>query len=251
MSCYRRVHSSGFLNTVLGQFLFKQAYFIYKRNIEAGSVKNLRQFVSPGTWVIDVGANIGFFSKYFCSWVSQGGKVIALEPEPKNYALLSQTVDRYLKKNIIETLAVAVDSSDGNAKLSLNPLHPGDHKLGVEGIEVQKISIDSLLEKRNWPSVALIKIDVQGAEMRVLAGVRQTIKHLRPVFFVEMDESALSQFGSSTQDIFGFFSEFSYTAHSMQKNGISESLSMSDIRHILENQSYTDIVFLPVYSDND
>ncbi|MFC1512837.1 FkbM family methyltransferase [Thermodesulfobacteriota bacterium] len=184
-----------------------------------------------------------FFHCTFAAGYPGGGKVIALEPEPKNYALLSHTVKSYQEKKIIETLAVAVDSSDGNAKLFFNPLHPGDHKLGSEGLEVTTISIDTLLEKRNWPSVSLVKIDVQGAEMRVLAGARRTISHLRPAFFVEMDESALAQFGTSTQEIFCFFHEFAYSAHSMQKNGISEPLAMLDIRHILEKRNYTDIVF--------
>lgn len=244
MSCYRWALTSGFIATALGQFLYKHAYFIYKRHIEAGAVNNLQKLVTPGTWVIDVGANIGFFSMYFCRWVSQGGKVIALEPEPKNYTLLLNTMKKNQKKQTIETLSVAADSSDGTAKLFLNPLHPGDHRLGPQGLEVTTISIDTLLEKRNWPAVSLIKIDVQGAEMRVLAGARRTIQRLYPSFFVEIDESALTQFATSIQDILIFFKDAGYTIHTLQKNRISEPVAMTDIRQLLRNRQYTDLLFL-------
>ncbi|OGQ96079.1 MAG: hypothetical protein A2521_13305 [Deltaproteobacteria bacterium RIFOXYD12_FULL_57_12] len=246
MSCYRWALASGLITTPLGQFLFKHAYFMYKRHLEAGAIIHLQKLVSPGSWIIDVGANIGFFSIHFCHWVSAGGKVIALEPEPKNYSLLLNTVKKKQQGGIIEPLSMAADCSDGTARLALNPLHPGDHRLGLRGLEVTTISIDTLLAKRNWPTVSLVKIDVQGAEMRVLAGAAQTIARFSPSFFVEMDESSLAQFATSPQEIFTFFKDADYTAHTLQKQRISEPVTMASIDQLIKNKQYTDILFLPI-----
>src|SRR5260370_40368150 len=68
--------------------VFLALYPIYKKYFEAGPIDRLREFVPAGTLVIDVGANVGFFSLRFARWVGDGGKVIAIEPEDKNYIAL-------------------------------------------------------------------------------------------------------------------------------------------------------------------
>jgi FkbM family methyltransferase len=237
--------SSGFLKNRFGAALFRHTYFLYKKHIEAGAIEHLYQVVTPGSWIIDIGANIGFFTIYFCRWVTNGGKVIAIEPEAYNYSQLEITLRKEKQTGIVETLAAAIDSQSGIAKLSINPLHPGDHKLGADGIEVPAISIDTLLANNNWPNVSLIKIDVQGAEMRVLEGARKTIDRVHPAFFVEIDELALRKFDASVQDIFSFFSQSGYNAHALGKS-ISAPLHLEEISCYLEKNQYTDLLFVPV-----
>ena len=58
---------------------------IYKQYFEAGPIDRLQEFVPSGSLVIDVGANVGFFSLRFAKWVGKGGKVISIEPEDRNY----------------------------------------------------------------------------------------------------------------------------------------------------------------------
>ena len=75
---YGLVKKTGALDTPAGRKLFEASYGFYKDRLEAGPILMLRPYVRPGSWVIDVGANIGFFTRRFASWVSQGGKVIAV-----------------------------------------------------------------------------------------------------------------------------------------------------------------------------
>ena len=72
--------------------------------------------------------------------------------------------------DVVETIRAAVAEFTGEGLLEVNPGHPGDHKLGTEGVPIATTTIDDLLAARGWPEVSLIKIDVQGAEARVLAG---------------------------------------------------------------------------------
>src|SRR3977135_2308144 len=68
--------------------IFLTFYAIYKQRFEAGPIDRLRDFVPSGSLVIDVGANVGFFSLRFAKWVGDGGKVISVEPEDRNYNAL-------------------------------------------------------------------------------------------------------------------------------------------------------------------
>lgn len=231
--------------------VFRHAYFIYKKTIEAGTIHNLRPFVRPGTWVMDIGANIGFFSIYFSDWISRGGKVIALEPEARNYSLLCRTTRKQQQAGRLETLQVAADSKDGTSSLTINPFHPGDHKLGDHGTVITTVTIDSVLEDRGNPVVSLIKIDVQGAEMRVLEGGGKTLQQHRPALWIEIDDAALRSFGTSAEDIFSFLHDRGYKPYEIITNGPPEPVDMDRVKEITRKRKYTDILFLPAAQLHD
>jgi hypothetical protein len=65
--------------------------------------------------------------------------------------------------------AVAAERS-GELRLQINPHHPGDHRINEVGVPVCAVRLDDMLRERGWPEVSLIKIDVPGAEDRVLEG---------------------------------------------------------------------------------
>src|SRR5262245_1976654 len=88
---YRLVKATGGLDAAPGRRIFEASYLIYKDRLEAGPIGVLRSCVRPGTLVIDVGANIGYFTRRFAGWVSEGGRVLAVEPEAVNFARLERT----------------------------------------------------------------------------------------------------------------------------------------------------------------
>jgi len=61
---------------------------------------------------------------------------------------------------VVETFRVAAAETVGDGLLEINPMHPGDHKLGTSGVPVAITTIDTLLAGRGWPEVSLFKIDV-------------------------------------------------------------------------------------------
>ena len=96
--------------------------------------------------------------------------MIAVEPEAVNFARLQHAIAEAGLTDVVETIQAAVAEVAGEGFLEVNPGHPGDHKLGAEGVPVAMTTIDDMLAARGWPEVSLIKVDVQGAEARVLAG---------------------------------------------------------------------------------
>jgi len=91
---------------------------------------------------------------------------------------------------------VAAEAS-GTLRLTLSADHPADHRIGDRGILVKAHTVDDLVEAHGGLTVSLIKVDVQGAEVRVLRGALRTIRRFRPVLLIEIDDSALSAAGFS------------------------------------------------------
>jgi len=125
-----------------------------------------------GSVVIDVGAYIGYYS--LLSIAKKASEVIAIEPNPKNYERLLNHIKRF--PNSIAVNAAVSDES-GVAKLYLGPTevtHSIINKSGV-AIEVACIALDELIRKFGVKKVDLIKIDVEGAELKVLKGAEKSL----------------------------------------------------------------------------
>lgn len=121
---------------------FLALYGLYKQYIEAGPINRLRDFVPSGALVIDVGANVGFFTVRFARWVGTSGEVIAIEPEGRNYDSLISVLKREDLLDRVRALKAVAAAVSGAALLEINPLYPADHKLSRDGIaSTQQLSI--------------------------------------------------------------------------------------------------------------
>ncbi len=241
---YHVAQSAGLLSTQWGDRVFRSAYGGYKRLFEAGHLGPLQGLIAPGTSVIDVGANVGFFTLKFARWVSEGGKVIAIEPEPLNYARLRRAIASAGLDHVVETVQAAAAEKSGEVKLLVNPVHPGDHRISETGAPVVAVTIDDLLAARNWPRVSLIKIDVQGAESRVLAGASKTLQSFHPALLVEVCDEALRLLGSSAKELLTYLSRLGYSPHLVSRAGISEPMSLAGVIEYQLHKRYADYIFL-------
>ena len=242
---YRAVSATGVLRTTWGRTLFEAVYLRYKDHIEAGPVDLLQSYIKPGTFVIDVGANVGFFTLKFGRWISAGGKVIAIEPERINYLRLQRAVAVAGLAATVETVNAAAAETVCEGLLEVNPLHPGDHRLGNNGVPVSLITIDHLVEAHHWPEVSFIKIDVQGAEARVLAGAAETIEKFRPALFVEVDDESLKKYGSNAHQLLTACLRFGYTIHILANHAVSSPLQIDQLLKIKNKKGYFDALLLP------
>ncbi len=140
----------------------------------------------PGAVVLDVGGNIGFNTLRFARAVGPGGKVYAFEPEPGNLALLRRNVaaNGYLNVTVVPK---AVADAPGALKLYISETNRGDHRL-YESDEkrahttVPVVRIDD--ELRDVAAVSVIKIDIQGSELRALTGMRELLQRSSEVIVV-------------------------------------------------------------------
>jgi FkbM family methyltransferase len=244
LGLYKLVAATGLFGTAWGRAFFDWAYLSYKALFEAGDIRLLASLIPRGGTVIDVGANIGFFTRHFANWVGETGRVLAIEPDELNLRRLNHMVLRHRLGKVVETIQAVAAESAGTLKLKLNPLNPGDHRIAEEGVSVRAVCLDGLLAERHWPAVSLVKIDVQGAEERVLLGARQLLENFHPALFIEIDDPILRSMGSSAERIFQHLSGFGYRIHRIQGRDISNVLSIPDALSLCRDGGYTDFLFL-------
>jgi FkbM family methyltransferase len=129
--------------------------------------------LSPGATFVDVGANIGYFSVLGSRLVGNGGRVVAIEPEPGNVELLRANLWRHSCWNST-VLPVAAYSHAGHLSLVLNEENRGG--TGVlevtDGRLVPCAPLDDLLA--GW-KFNVVKIDAEGTERLVLEGMRELL----------------------------------------------------------------------------
>ena len=225
--------------------LFLAAYGFYKSHVEAGPVDRLQEFVPPGSLVIDVGANVGFFTLRFAKWVGAQGRVIAIEPEERNCANLKSALERAQLAGRVDVRKAVAAAMPGQMLLEINPLHPADHKLSRDGtgVAVDAITLDGLVGEQGHLLLSLIKIDVQGAEMLVLEGAASILKTARPALFVELHEEGLNRFGTSVAAILSHLAGYGYQAYWLKRDGLHVRASAEEIHGAVAQVGYVDILF--------
>jgi FkbM family methyltransferase len=225
---------------------FLALYTAYKRYVEAGPIEGLREFVPEGSMVIDVGANVGFFSVQFARWVGASGKVISIEPEDRNYEVLVSALKRKGLEGRVQALKAVAAATADPTFLEINELHPADHKHSRDGtgIAVDAVTLENVVEEKGALSPGLIKIDVQGAEMLVLQGAADVLRLARPALFVELDENALRKFGTSVSAILNYLAEYGYEPYWLRPFGSHDKADAAEIGARIDQNGYVDVLFL-------
>lgn len=225
---------------------FLALYAAYKRYFEAGPIERLQEFAPAGSTVVDVGANVGFFSIRFARWVGESGEVISIEPEDRNYRSLLSALKREGVTSRVRAIRAVASAARGTALLQINQLHPADHKLSRDGtgLPVEAVTLDDLIADKGLLRPALIKIDVQGAEMLVLQGASDILRLSRPALFIELDENALRRYGSSVSAILEHLSQFGYETRWLTRTGPHRTATPDDIHASIARHGYVDILFV-------
>jgi FkbM family methyltransferase len=141
-------------------------------------VSMLRRHVRPGTTVADLGANVGFMTAHMAERAGPDGQVLAFEPEPRNFSLLTRNARRMRWRNVVPVPA-AIGDRVGTTRLYLSTDDGGDHRI-VPGstdrpsIDVALTTLDRVSEERGTP-IHFVKMDIQGAEAAALRGMRATL----------------------------------------------------------------------------
>lgn len=199
--------------------LYLQLYLLGKRLAEGKERRFFQARVRPGMVVLDVGANVGFYSLFFAGLVGPEGRVLAFEPDPVSFGLLAQ---RAAGRANLETAQVALGDREGRLTLycSLtnradNRVHPS-HGTPVEQVEVPLTTLDTWLSSRGVERIDAVKMDVQGAEVAVLAGARETLRRTQPAWMlIEFSPEHLRGAGSSPEAFWEALAEHGYEPWSL------------------------------------
>lgn len=171
--------------------------------ITAFLLENLKQSMI----FIDVGAAIGWFTIIASSLVGEGGKVIAFEPSPLRFRTLVENVKLNTDGNV-ECVDKAVSSENGEAYIS-GENHPiylsSSGNIFKINIPIDIVTLDSYLKMRGLSNVDMVKIDVEGSELRVLKGMEQTIRNSGEIKIIcEVHLPYLNRYGDNVNRLFEY-----------------------------------------------
>jgi FkbM family methyltransferase len=204
----------------------------------------VREHVKPGDAVLDIGANIGYFTLLMARLVGEEGSVIAVEPDADNCRLLAKNIEANGYRNV-RVVQKAVAGSSGHVTLFRSLRSGAQHSIGGDGepVEVPAIALDDLAAAHGRP-VGFMKIDIEGAEMIALRGGSALLSQPGLKIMIEFNPTALARLGEDPADLPRLLLDHGFTLHDLDRRaGGLHPVSLDEIveRYNTANGRYTNL----------
>ena len=216
--------------------VYRPAYSVYKAWSDRRERAHFRKIIRPGMTVVDVGANIGVYARFFAQCVGPKGRVIAFEPEIQNVRLLRETVQDYHQVTVVHA---AVCDRSGTLQLfvadDLNVDHHSyDTGDGRGSVTVDAVSLDDYFGVEG--RVDVVKVDVQGAEMGVLNGAKRLLSANAHVdLLIEFWPWGLRNAGTSAEAFLRFFAERGFALEEFAARPVADLRTIPEQKAVYTN----------------
>lgn len=148
---------------------------------DLGGTKLFLKVLRRGDLVVDIGANIGWFTLLSSKIVGKEGIVISFEPNPSSFQYLKRSIEKN-NLNQVRAFSEAISNFDGVSTLQMSPM-PGQDSLarnyGGQNISVQCRKLDTVAQDMDIAKIDLLKVDVEGAEPDVILGAKRLLDERR------------------------------------------------------------------------
>jgi len=173
--------------------------------------QKLSKLISPGSTVVDVGANMGFMALIFSRLVGKRGKVISLEPSKQTFNKLRRNLDENAILNVVSK-NMGCASGTANTELRKLSASSGHNSLAVTAKESPRAKAENVLVDtldnivQPFGKVDFLKIDTEGFESEVLEGALKILKECRPIVYIELS----AQYSESSERSIAILKECGY-----------------------------------------
>lgn len=145
----------------------------------------MRRSLIPGDGMIDVGAHVGYYTMEAVQATGSEGRVVAVEPSPRIRSQLEQTLELNAAEDSVRIIPMAVTDRPGTIAIYTGP----DSNMGLttaveeRGLsreaEVAGDTLDAMLTAEEVQRCRIVKIDVEGGEPQVIAGMAEFLEKCR------------------------------------------------------------------------
>ena len=201
-----------------------------------------------GMTFLDVGANLGYYTALAARAVGPNGRVLAVEPDPDSFGYLEQTIAANAVGNV-EAFPVAASDAPAILPLYISTDNRGDNRLYASDgerpqVEVKARPLDTLLRDNKIDTVDLIKIDVQGYEPKVIAGLRETITASPNLtLLTEFWPQGIDEAGEDANEFLETLRELGLTLHELKPDGsLAELTDDTDLIARHQGRRYTNLI---------
>ena len=234
--------SSLLIKVNLSDWIQQQIYFVDYSDLNG--ISYLKKQLKAGNVFIDIGANIGAYSLIASKLVGSNGKVVSFEPVTSICKQLKQNIKLNNLTNIVVEPKAVFDKNttlelfiSDHQNMGMSSILHHSHETG-EKQSVQAITIDEYVKIKSLLKIDFIKLDIEGAEINALRGMKQTILKFSPIILMEISDGILENSTTNSTVIYDFMNELNYTPYNINIKG--EMLAFN-----ANNANYHNYVFLP------
>lgn len=186
---------------------------------EPEETRMIKSMVKEGMAVLDIGANIGYFSMVMANLVSPQGKVYSFEPNPQMFERLQKNLE--INPNLSEQIEIhqlAIGEKEGKANFFCPPVGfeglgglQNTNRISINNvINVDVITLDKFIEDNNIQRLDFIKLDVEGGEFDVLRGAKNTLNKYHPTILFEAEEENTAAYGYRVFQLLSYLENLGY-----------------------------------------
>jgi FkbM family methyltransferase len=173
----------------------------YTGEYDTQTIRRVLRLVQPHWVILDVGANIGFWTVPLACALKQSGRIHSFEPVPPNFRRLNANVERNRVGATVHTHQMGLSDRIGTVQISLREDFAagsvtGNAAIVIDGddsrfqcVPIEVRTLDDLFGSLALERLDFIKVDIEGHEHRFLAGAYQTIARFRPILFMEINDA--------------------------------------------------------------
>lgn len=208
-------------------------YGVFEKE-ETELIKNL---IQKGNVVLDIGANIGYYTLMFAKLVGKEGKVYSFEPGLENFSVVQKNVlTNQLQNVILEKVAISDSSKETKLYLSEGP---GGHRIYQSNYCTKNFDIvntttldDYFKDKSIIEKISFVKIDVEGAELGVLRGMISLLKNENIKILAELYGPFIREFGNEPKELFLFLRNHGFKIYIFKKINPESSFTPNNIQEL-------------------
>ncbi|HYG74039.1 MAG TPA: FkbM family methyltransferase [Planctomycetota bacterium] len=187
----------------------------------------IERLVEPGMICFDVGANLGEMALHMAARAGATGSVYAFEPIPEIFARLKSHVERNTLQNIVRPFQLALSDATGKATIAHADSTASNQGLAslvstsevlCRSLEIETMTLDDFVATHAVPRIDLMKIDIQGAEPKLLKGGAKTLQKFAPDLLIEISPEDLKAGGTNSRELCLLIESFGYEIYAL-KNG--------------------------------
>lgn len=251
------------LYDILGRRAYDQPEFTWQRNIFGAELllsphyhidRNILIFgcydndlhqaferlIKPGMVCMDVGANLGEMALHMASLTGPTGAVYAFEPVAPVFERLRVHVERNKLQQVVRVLPLALSDQTGSCEIAYAASQADNQGLAsIVNLEqsdadlkqhIDTVTLDDFVQRENLQRIDLMKIDIQGAEMKLLRGGADALKRFSPDLLMEVSPGDLAKANTNSRELCQVIESYGYSIFSIRHGNVGAKISAAAVK---------------------
>lgn len=198
---------------------FMQQSLFWHGCMDSWDLFHLKSRIDAGTVFFDIGSNIGYYSLTIAQALAGQCRINAFEPNPSTFEKLSRNIQSNSMSAVINAHSVALSDRVETGHLVNCAGNSGASHLSslAGGVPVAVTTLDAFMERSGMDRLDVVKIDVEGYEIRVLRGAQSTLSRFKPDLLIEFDAPRLRREGATVSNLAGELHALGYDLYQARR----------------------------------